>query len=169
MAKLTLEQVKKLSYAKLKELIDQAREFLKTDPTWIKICKDYDQSPDIIDLFPIKFGDLDVSASTNHGVITLNYKLLCDGDFFKDYSYILHEGLHVFQQCLNSKPTQNSNDENYLHNPHEQESFKHQVEYIAHHFGDQEAEDYVDNLLDHHDVKSKHEKDELEAIFLKDI
>ena len=161
-----LEAVKSLSTKTLNRIIDKAKDFLKKDETMKKVFDEYEENVDIIDLIPTRFDDLDVSAKTNHGVVILNYKLLMDGNFFKNYSYLIHEYTHWAQQCLGDKPTKSSDDGNYLKNPYEQEGFKNQIEYISNHFGDEEAEDYVDNLLEYHDVKTKKEKDKLEAILL---
>ena len=164
-----LETIKSLPNKTLTRIIEKAKDFLKKDETMKKIFEEYDEDVNIIDLIPTRFDDLDVSAKTNHGVVILNYKLLLDGNFFKNYSYLIHEYTHWAQQCLGEKPTKSSDDGNYLENPYEQEGFKNQVEYISNHFGDEEAEDYVDNLLNYHDVKTKKQKDKLEAIFLEDV
>lgn len=132
-------------------MIDKARKHLKNDETWQKVCQEWGESPDIIDLMPIRFGNIDVSAKTDHGVITLNWRLLCDGNFTKDYSYLIHEGTHWLQQTCSDKPTKGADDGDYLSNPHEQEGFQTQVEYIANTEGDDKAEAYVDDLLEHHD------------------
>ena len=42
----------------------------------------------------------------------------------------------------------------------EQEGFQNQVEYIANQFGDGEAENYVDDLLEHHEVEDDKEYDD---------
>jgi hypothetical protein len=166
--KISLKAVKKLPYATLNRFINKARKHIKKDENWIKICQEYDEAPDIIDLIPMRFGTIDVSATTNHGVITLNYKLLCDGDFEGDYSYIIHEGTHYLQQTCGDKPTKSADEGDYLHNPYEQEGFQNQIEYIAHHEGDQEAESYVDDLLDHHDKNGK-EKTKLKEVLLEKV
>ena len=115
------------------------------------------------------FGNLDVSAKTEKGVIILSYKLLTDGDFFKDYSYLVHEGRHFLDQCFGEKATQSSDDGEYLHNPYEQEAFSDQIKYIDEQFGENEAEKYVDNLLEHHEVDDKKEKKELEEVLLSKV
>lgn len=161
--KIPLSKIKKIPNASLLRMINKAKKHLKTDDVWIKICKEYNESPDIIDLIPTKFGNLDVSAKTDHGIVILNYSLLCDGDFYKDYSYLIHEYTHWFQQCYGTKPTQSSDNDNYLHNPSEQEGFANQVEYISKEFNVDEAEQYVDDLLKYHEVEKKEKKD------LKDI
>ena len=167
--KIPLSEVKKIPYNVLNELIDKMRQFLKEDYVVQEMFEDYGIDLDEIDLIPMRFGDLDVSASCNHGVIIFNYKLLTDGDFFKDFSYGVHEVTHWVQQTANDKPTQSSDDGNYLDNEYEQESFQNQISYISEHFGEDEAKDYVEHLLDHHDVKDDDKKDELESILLEKV
>jgi hypothetical protein len=167
--KFKLKEIKSLSPNVLLKLISRAKNFLKKDKTWKKICKEYDQDVDIIDYIPTMFDNLDVSAKTYHGIVILNYKLLLDGDFFKDYSYLVHEYTHWFQQCLGDKPTQGSNQGSYLDNKFEQEGFQNQIDYIDNHFGKHEAERYVERLLDHHDIKKKQKKDELESILMDKV
>lgn len=166
--KIPLSKVKKLSPKSLLKLINKAKAYIKNDKVWKDICDKYEEDPSIIDYIPTTFADLDVSAKTDHGIVLLNYKLLCDGDFFKDYSYLIHEYSHFFQQCYGEKPTQSSEDGNYLDNPYEQESFQNQVEYIAEQFGENEAEDYVDHLLDHHEVE-KEDKQDLQDVLMEKI
>src|ERR1700743_273251 len=149
--KIPLEDIKKIPARLLLRMINNAKEFLKTDTAMLEVCKKYHVSPNIIDLIPVCFSDLDVSAKTAHGIIYLNYALLCDGDFLKDYGYLIHEMTHYFQQCFRNKPTQGSDDGDSLSNPAEEEAFQNQVEFLADHFGDEEAEEYVDDLLDHHE------------------
>ena len=167
--KIPLATVKKLPYRSLNRLITKAKEYLKKDEVWQDICKEYDETADIIDLIPVMFGNLDVSAKTEKGVIILSYKLLTDGDFFKDYSYLVHEGRHFLDQCFGEKATQSSDDGEYLHNPYEQEAFSDQIKYIDEQFGENEAEKYVDNLLEHHEVDDKKEKKELEEVLLSKV
>jgi len=168
-SKYKLKEVKSLSPNVLLKLISRAKNFLKKDKVWKKICKEYDQDPDIIDYIPTSFANLDVSAKTYHGIVLLNYKLLVDGDFFKDYSYLIHEYTHWFQQCYGDKPTQGSSQGSYLDNKFEQEGFQNQIKYIDEHQGEEEAKTYVKKLLDHHDVKKKTKKDELESILMKKV
>ena len=167
--KIPLSTVKKFPYRTLNRLITKGKTYLKADKIWQDICKEYGEEAEIIDLIPIMFGDLDVSAKTDHGVIILNYRLLTDGDFFKDYSYLIHECTHFLQQCYSKKATRSADDGDYLHNPAEQEGFQNQIEYIADHQGEDEAEEYVDDLLEHHDVDNKKEKSELEEILMEKV
>lgn len=165
MKKLPIEKVKKIPPKTLLKLIDKMKEFLKTHPIVVDMFKEYDIPIEELDLIPMKFGDLDVSARTDHGIITFSYKLLCDGNFFKDYMYAVHEITHFLQQTTGDKPTQGADDGNYLDNPFEQEGFQRQIEYVDDMFGGNEAENYVEHLLDHHEVKeSKDREDKKETL-----
>lgn len=139
---------------KSKERIIRDKKFIKTNKTFIDLCEEYDQDPSIIDLIPICFKDLDVSAKTDHGIIYLNSKLLKETEE-KDYSYLIHELTHFFQQCFNGKPTKVVKDEDYLDNKEEIEGFQNQIKFLAEELGVNKAEDYIDNLLDHHEVDDK--------------
>jgi hypothetical protein len=158
--KISLEEVKKIPPILLLRMINKAKNYLKKDETWQRICDEYNADADIIDLIPTTFADLEVSGKTDHGVVYLNYKLLCDGDFFEDYAYLIHEFSHFFQQAFGDKPTRGADDGEYLDNPYEIEGFQNQVEYMANELGEDEAEEYVDDLLDHHEIDGKKEKEE---------
>lgn len=154
----TIDEVKKFPPSFLIHLINTAKKYIKKDEVMQNTFKEYGVPIDEIDFIPTYFKDIDVSASTNHGVVWLNYKLLTDGNFSKDYSYLIHEYTHFLQQTCGDKPTKGSDDGDYLDNSHEIEGFQNQLEYIANEFGDDEAHKYVDHLLEHHDVEDKEEK-----------
>lgn len=163
-----MSQVRKLPYRTLNRLLKKMRDHLKKDEVVQKMFKEYDVDLEEIDYIPMKFGKLDVSAKTDHAIIIFSWKLLCDGDFLKDYSYGVHEITHWLQQTTGTKPTQSADDGDYLHNRFEQEGFANQVEYIAKNEGESDAEEYVDELLEHHDKDGK-EKDELKAVLLEKV
>ena len=166
--KIPLSQVKKLPYKSLNRMIKKMREYLKQNEVVKKMFDEYKVDISEIDLIPMMFGNLDVSAKTDHGVIIFNYKLLTDGDWFKDFSYGVHEMTHWLQQTTGTKATKSSDEGSYLDNPYEQEGFQNQVEYIADQFGDEEAEQYVDDLLEHHEIEDKKEvKDKKETLMAK--
>lgn len=166
--KYTLAEVRKLPYKTLNRMIKKLKEYLRTDETTLKMFKEYGVDIAELEYIPMMFGNIDVSAKTDHGIIIYNYRLLTDGDFFKDFSYGVHEMTHWLQQTTGSKATTSSDDGSYLDNPYEQEGFQNQVVYIADQFGEEEAENYVDDLLDHHDIESKKEiKDKKETLMAK--
>ena len=164
--KIPLAKVKKLPYQTLNRMLKKMRNHLKQDETVQKMFHDYGVDLEEIDYIPMKFGKLDVSAKTDHGVLIFNWKLLCDGDFAKDYSYGVHEITHWLQQTTGNKPTQSADDGSYLDNPFEQEGFQNQVEYISNTEGKEEAEQYVDDLLEHHEVEDKKEVEEKKEILM---
>jgi hypothetical protein len=165
--KIPMSVIKKLPYQSLNRMIKKMREYLKHDGVVQEMFDKYDVDIEEIDLIPMCFGKLDVSAKTDHGVIIFNYKLLTDGDFFKDFSYGVHEMTHWLQQTTGDKPTKSSDDGEYLDNPYEVEGFTNQVEYISDQFGDDEAEDYVDDLLEHHEVDDEQYDDKKEELMAK--
>lgn len=159
--KYTIEQVKSMPKSKLLGLIQKGKDFIKKDKIFKEMCSKYNLDTDVVESIPIVFGDLDVSAKTKKGIITLNYRLLQDGDFFEDFSYLIHECQHYLDQCYGEKPTTggNKDGEDYLSNKFEQEAFQNQIDYISDHFGNDAAEEYAENLLSHHDIDDD-EKDE---------
>ncbi len=167
--KIPISVVKKLPYKSLMRFINKGKDFLKQDEVMIGVFKEYGIDINEIDFIPTYFKDLDVSAKTDHGIVYLNYKLLTDGDFFKDFSYLIHEYTHWLQQTTGDKPTKSSDDGKYLDNPAEQEGFQNQINYIADHFGDDEADKYVDNLLEHHEIESKDEKKDKKEILMSKV
>lgn len=157
--KYTLEEVKNISKKDLKSIIDKGREYIKQSDVVIEAFKKYNADLEEINYIPIIFSDLDVSAKTDHGMILLNYRLLCDGNFVKDYSYLAHELIHYLQQTCREEGTF-AFDGHYLDNPDEQEGFKAQINYIDDEYGESEAKKYIDHLFDHHDIKGN-KKDKL--------
>jgi len=157
----SLEDVKKIPKNQLMKLINTAKQYVKKNKVVIDVFKKYNVDINQFDNIPIFFKDLDVSARTEHGIIWLNYALLSDGDFFKDYSYIVHESVHWLQQTTGKHPTNNYDKESYLYNPVEQEGFKNQIKYIKSIFGDEVAKEYTDDLLDHHDINDTNERKKL--------
>jgi hypothetical protein len=161
--KISLKMVKKIPPSSLLRIINKMKKKLKKSEEVQKIFNDYGLDIDELDYVPMMFKNLEVSAKCDHGIIYFNYKLLCNGDFEDNYSYAAHELTHFCQQTAGDKPTQSADDGDYLSNKFEQEGFQNQVEYIAKNKGEDEAKNYVDDLLDHHD------KDGKEAEKLKDI
>lgn len=108
---------------------------------------------------PIDFEDLDVSAKAKKGRIIINRKLVADGDFVDDLHYIVHELVHVLQQhtgAVNDYGDLSQYD--YLDNPLEIEAFQEQIKFIAAYKSPEEAEEYLQGLLDFHELEGKDRK-----------
>lgn len=166
---MSLKEIKSLPPSFLLRLIKKIKNKLKQDEVMISIFDKYSLDIEEIDYIPVCFKDLNVSAKCDHAIVYLNWKLLEDGFDLKDFSYLIHEFTHYCQQTTGDKPTKSSDDGEYLKNPCEQEGFQYQTEYIAEHFGDEEAEEYVEHLLEHHEVDDGKEKEELEDVLLEKI
>ncbi len=141
----------------LLDLIEKYKEEIVESDTWKTVCKNHKVEPEVIFTIPTCFTKLDVSARTENGIVYLNFRLLKTPKDIKHY--MNHEYTHHLQQCFGDGPTEGSNDANYLDNPAEQESFKNQTAYIEETEGDREAEQYINKVLDHHNI-SPEEKPE---------
>jgi hypothetical protein len=167
MAKLTIEQVKSIKPYILLKIINKAKKFLKNNKVVQDMFKEHNVPIDNIDYIPMRFGDLDVSAQTRKGIIIFNYKLLSDGDFFKDYGYAVHEMQHYLDQCYGEYATQGAEDGEYLDNPAEIKGFQVQLKYLDDQFGKDEAQEYADHLVDYHNIETKSKKDKKEELLKK--
>lgn len=145
----------------LLDLINRAKNVIKDSDAYLDICEEYAANLDYIDFVPVAFADLEVSARTDNGVIYINKKY---SDNINDIcKYLIHEFTHWCQQCLSDGPT--IQEANYLDDQNELEAFEHQVDFIGDNEGMGEAKEYVDKLLDHHNV-SDGERDKYESILL---
>lgn len=146
------------SPAELLSKIEEAKIALKEDSTYKEMCKEFKADPDIINLIPVRFGEIDTSAKTIKGIIILNKKLLKDDNFRNNFHYLLHEISHYLQSL--SHPTKGATDGEYLDNEDEIEAFTYQIEYMDEQFGDEEVDKYMEHLLNHHDIEDKEEREE---------
>lgn len=157
------------SHKELLKLIDAVRKKVKKSDVYRELCEEYGVDIDYIDIVPMAFDDLDVSARTDRGCIYFNYALLKDGDFENEDHYMMHELTHWVQQCFGDGPTKGSTKDSYLDNEFEQEGFQAQTEYLSETRNDNVAEKYVEKVLDHHEVpkneREKRRKDLLNIAF----
>jgi hypothetical protein len=140
-------------------LIAKMRLKAKKDPGLIAKFKEYGVELDEIDDVDIAFTDLDVSAKTKNKRITLNNKLLDPPEdaFEQSMPYLIHEAIHVAQQLTGN--LQGAQAKDYLDKDTELESFKAQIAYTKRNKGQEEAEEYTEELLDYHDINGKKRKD----------
>jgi hypothetical protein len=164
MEKYTLQQIKSIPPKVLLTIIGRLKKYLATNKQMQGIFDEYDVAIEELEFIPMAFSELDVSARCEHGIIYFSYELLCDGDFFKDYGYALHECTHWLQQTANTTATQGADDGNYLDNPYEVEGFQNQIEWMADNFGKEEAEDYTDKMLDHNGLEGEDKEEKKEEL-----
>lgn len=139
------------------ELIQKIKDRIKNNQTVKEVFDKYDIDVSEIDLVPVCFADVDVSARTNHGVIYLSRNLLDKPESIDHY--FCHELVHFLQQTSGDGPTKGSTDDTYLDNKYEQEGFQNQTKYISETRSNDAAEAYTNQVLDHHDVEGKERQD----------
>lgn len=149
-----IEKISKKAQMNPSDLIDIVKQRVKKSDAVKKVFEKYKLDIDEIDLAPVCFADLDVSARTDHAIIYLNWQLL-DGDPNNIDHYLAHEFTHFCQQTTGNSPTKGSTDDTYLDNPAEQEGFSAQTEYLSETRDPEIAEEYIENVLDHHDIDGK--------------
>lgn len=164
MAEISIEKIKKLPHSELLKLIEAVKaDALKSDALKDKF-DEYGVDLEEFKYVPICFIDLEVSARTDHGIIYLNNKLLESGNVSDISHYVVHEVTHFLQQTTGDGPTQGSTDDNYLDNKYEIEGFRTQTEFLADTQGEEVAEEYVDDVLDHHEVPKNERKERMESL-----
>lgn len=145
------------------ELVAKIKKELKNDNIAKEICKEYSFDIDIIDGISVEIvDDLDVSAKTVDSAIHLNSSLV-DEDFNIIMRYAIHELVHALQH-MKLVGLEALECENYLDRYDEVEAFQYQIKYDSKTRGLEEAEDYVDDLIEYHEVpdhKKEEKKDEL--------
>lgn len=141
---------------KLRPILDKLRQKIKKHPVVKRMFNEYGLDLSEIDLVPMAFANLDVSARTDHAIIYLNVALL--NEINDNDHYLVHELVHFLQQTTGTKPTQSADVGTYLDNKDEIEGFQNQTEYIADEYGEDKADAYVDQLLDHHDIRDNKER-----------
>ena len=138
------------------EEIEKVKEQMKKEPIVKKVFKKYKVPISAIDKVDMAFEDMDVSAKTKGGKIYFNIKFL-DGGGFDEEHYAVHELIHYCQQVTDSLDDKEM-EKDYLDNEHEMEAFENQVEYKEKEEGEGEAKRYVNQVLDHHNLKGKKRK-----------
>jgi len=152
--------ISNIDQASLRPLIDKVKKRIKNDPTIKEMLDKYDVDSEEIDLVPMCFAHIDVSARTDHGIIYFNVKLVEDGNFDNDDHYLVHELTHYFQQTTGNQATQGANEGDYLENEDEIEGFQNQTKYLSETRSEEDAEEYVDQVLDHHEVSDEDERED---------
>lgn len=148
--------------------LTRIREALVSDQIAKIICDDMGFEHKILAGVPIRFEELDVSAKTVNSNISLNPKLMSKS-FDIVMRYVIHELVHCFQHVKKYNKNKNNSirdNEDYLDNDDEIEAFQWQIKYDEESRGEEEAEEYVDNLLEYHNVPKK-DRDDKKELFLE--
>lgn len=153
--------------AENRKLIQKLKKDLKKQEEYKEMCEKYYKPIDFVDDIKITFEPLDVSAKTINGEeIILNERLL-DDKYTEILKYLIHEIQHCGQSAA-GKVKETPSKEDYLDDKNEQEAFRAQISFQSRHEDPEEVQEYIENLLDHHDIKGK-ERQEKIKILTKDL
>lgn len=161
---LIIKKLSRRSKPNFNEFIKQMRKVVKQDPGLIKKFKEYKVPIEEIDEVHVEFCDLDVSAKTKDTKIYLNKKLLDKYPEEDPTHYLIHELVHYLQQKTGKNTSEEYEARDYLDRPSEEEAFETQVEFKKREEGEEEAEEYIDGLLDFHDIRGKERKEKKEEL-----
>ncbi len=128
-----------------------------------EICADNNIDEDILRIIPIDFGEDEVTAKTVNASISLNPKLI-EKPFNIVMRYVIHEFSHCIQHIVDYGKDDPDKSKDYLNKEDEIEAFQYQIKFDAENRGKKEAENYVDKLLEYHDLpdtRREDKKDEL--------
>jgi hypothetical protein len=146
------------------ELIAKMRAAVKKDSAVKAKFMEYGVSLNEIDTVPICFCELDVSAKTKNRKIYLNQSMLSRENVFEfAMPYAIHEVCHLAQQISGASLNKSKTDD-YLDKPSEVSAFQLQVDYKKRHEGPEKANEYVDKLLDYHDIKGPERKEKAKQL-----
>jgi predicted SprT family Zn-dependent metalloprotease len=155
---------KEISIEKQIEIISDVKNFLKKDSIVKDICSSFGRGLKDFDGISISFDKkLDVTAKTIDGKIFLNTSLM-DEKFEVICRYVVHELTHVFQHMKKEFSRKKEKKKEYLDRPQEIEAFQNQIKFDAKNRTEKEAKEYVNDLLDYHDLdgnKRNETKDKL--------
>lgn len=151
---------------KQRKILQKAKREIKSEPAYLKICKEYDVESDAVDGVRVSFEPLDVSAKTVNGEIFLNDRLFDADDMDDIKRYLTHELVHVLQQASGMVDGPVDKDD-YLDDKNEQEAFQVQLEFMDDHYTQEEMQNYLEQLLDHHEIKGKERKQKIRELTKK--
>jgi hypothetical protein len=108
---------------------------------------------------PISFSnELDVSAKTTDGEMTLSTELIEEG-YEIMLRYVVHELVHVFQHMENKEKRDLYPNHDYLDRPDELQAFQYQIEFDESARGEKSVIEYIEELLDYHDIPGEDKVD----------
>lgn len=143
-------------------LIAEVRSQLKEDSVVQDMCQELGYPIDIIDGVVITFtSDIDVSAKTINSEIYLNEELKASPNDDENWAilmrYAVHELTHALQH-MNREGLKDAEDgKDYLDRDDELEAFQYQIEFDLKERGPKEVDEYVEDLIEYHEIDDKKE------------
>jgi len=145
------------------ELLAKVKRELKKNTIAEEICREHNFGIDIIDGISFEFeDDLEASAKTINSKILLNSNLM-DEEFEIIMRYAIHELVHALQH-MRGEGGEKDEAGSYLDREDELEAFQYQIEYELEERGEESAEEYVDNLIEYHEVPPEERENKKEEL-----
>jgi len=145
------------------EILSHVRTALMNDKVAKQICKDKGMGEWFLKSVPISFDKLKPTAKTINGKIVLNPKLM-KKPFNILMRYVIHELTHAIQHVDDFGEKEDDKSQDYLDREDEVEAFQYQVEYDVGERGLEKVEEYVEGLLDFHDIPAVKQNDKKEEL-----
>jgi len=161
------EQTDENKLMKQMRILSEIRTSLINDEIAKEICKEKGFGTWFLASVPISFEELDVAAKTSDGSIILSRKLLNKPPVIR-MRYVIHELVHAMQHTKDYGKNKDDKAQDYLDRPDEIEAFQAQNKYDAEERGEAKVEEYVESLLDHHEIPAA-DKDEKRNELLKEV
>jgi len=147
--------------------LSKIRIALLNDKIAKKICKEKGMKESFLAGVNISFGKIKQSAKTVDSNIILNKNLL-EKPFDIMMRYVIHELTHSIQHIQNfEKRKEKKKKEDYLDKDTEIEAFKYQIEFDEENRGREKVDEYVEDLLDYHEITGK-DRDDKKSELLDD-
>lgn len=159
-------QKKENNLEDITEILADIKRELKDNEIVHEICKEHGFDIDIIDGITLEFvDDLEASAKTVDSRIQLSSDLLQE-EFEIMMRYAIHELVHSLQHMRSEGIDPYATDE-YLDREDELEAFQFQIAYDSEERGEEEALEYVEELIEYHEIPEEEKEDKKEELLDK--
>ena len=144
--------------------LSNIRAYLLKNDVAEDICKEFGFDKNILYGVSISFdSEIDVAAKTTDSKMLLNTSLL-DEKFDIIMRYVIHELVHVFQHIKREGIDDPYDGMEYLERPDEVQAFQFQVEFQEDFSGENDAKEYVDDLIEYHEIDDNQKDDKKEEL-----
>ena len=144
-------------------VLAQIKQELVSLPLIKDLCAELGYPLSIIHGIPLDFEELDVSAKTVDSKVYLNEDLLSE-PFEIIMRYAVHEVTHALQHMNREHLDHDPYADDYLDREDELAAFQNQIEYQKSAEGEDATREYVEELVDYHDLKDKDREEKIDEL-----
>lgn len=153
-------------------LIAEIRKQLKEDPIVMEMCEENGFPTDIIDGIVISFDpELDVSAKTVNSEVFLNEQLKAEPNDSENWPVLMRYAVHELTHALQHMKREGMEDEeagkDYLDREDETEAFQYQIKYDLKERGPEKVREYLDELVEYHELDEDEADDKKKELLEK--